>query len=72
VIEKRADFHPRGPSKQERESNPESPRPSERFRELYDAKFGQGLFEKKFGLIPPSQSKAKPWDISRFKYSGQV
>jgi hypothetical protein len=72
MIEKRADFHPRGPSKQDREANPESHMPSQRYRELYDKKFGEGLFEKKFGTIPPSQSKAKPWDISLFKYSNQV
>jgi len=67
TIEKRAAFHESGPLKADRETNPGITNPALRNQKLYDLKFGQDSFEKKYGIIPHCQSKAKPWDIQSFR-----
>ncbi len=69
VAEKRAEFHENGPMRTNRESNPNTLTPSQRHRDFYDSKFGQGSYENKYGTIQIIASNAHPWDLSTFKYT---
>jgi hypothetical protein len=69
VIEKRAGFNENGPLHSNRESNPFSVKPSERYRNFYDNMFGSGTYENKYGKIVSGTSVACPWEILQFKYS---
>ncbi len=68
IIEERGTFHPKGPTKQEREQNPEITMAAERMRDFYDKKFQPGLYDKKYGPIVKSLSIAKPWNLNSFTY----
>ena len=54
--------------KDKKQGNPERHFPAIKLRVFYDAKFGEGRHESKFGTIAKSDSNAKPWDIESFKY----
>ncbi len=62
-INKRLAFYEEG-----REANPEQHKALHKVRDFYDSYFGQGRFEEKFYKIEQSQSNAKPWNLSAFKY----
>lgn len=72
IIEERAEFNENGPLHSNRETNPDSVKPAERTRDFYDNVFGPGSHEKKYGKIIPATSNARPWDISKFKYSQSI
>ncbi len=68
IIEIRASFYKKDKNSFDKESNPESHLPAERWQIFYNNKFGEGRYESKFGLIEKSDSKATPWNMSTFKY----
>jgi len=69
LISERAAFHKKDRNAVDREGNPESHLPAERNRLFYNAKFGEGRHESKYGMHEVSESKAAPWNWNTFKYS---
>lgn len=69
LIERRASFHKKDRQSEDRENNPEKHLLTERFRDFYDNKFGNGRYLARFGEITKNDSKAAPWNLDTFPYS---
>lgn len=68
LIEQRGLFCKRGKDSKDRETNPQRHFPSERIKEWYDKKFGEGRYLSKYDAVEKYESAAKPWNLNSFKY----
>ena len=46
--------------------NPEQIKINERYRDVHNKYFGEGTYEKKYGMPEPYECNADPWDLSKF------